>query len=62
VPGAPDLVLKKPTQRVRRTCHQCQTLFAPHTKTCANCSHVRCTDCPRDPYVAPILFYHIPSY
>lgn len=47
--GGQDLVHKKPRQRVRRTCHECQTLFVSGNKTCANCSHVRCTDCPRDP-------------
>jgi len=48
-PGAQPLVRKKPMQRVRRTCHECQTLFAAGVKTCSNCDHVRCTDCPRDP-------------
>ncbi|KAL6808031.1 hypothetical protein GGI42DRAFT_262163 [Trichoderma sp. SZMC 28013] len=47
--GGQDLVHKKPRQRVRRTCHECQTLFTAGTKTCERCSHVRCTDCPRDP-------------
>lgn len=47
--GGQDLVLKKPRQRVRRTCHECGTLFVAGNKTCANCQHVRCTDCPRDP-------------
>jgi hypothetical protein len=49
--AGPDLVHKKPRQRVRRTCHECQTLYSTGTKTCASCGHVRCTDCPRDPYV-----------
>lgn len=49
--GGQDLVHKKPRQRVRRTCHECQTLFTTGTKTCKDCGHVRCTDCPRDPYV-----------
>ncbi|KFY52313.1 hypothetical protein V497_08555 [Pseudogymnoascus sp. VKM F-4516 (FW-969)] len=44
-----DLVLKKPVQRVRRNCHCCGTLFYPPTKTCTECGHIRCTDCPRDP-------------
>jgi len=47
--GGQDLVHKKPRQRVRRTCCQCQKLFAVHTKNCGNCQHARCTDCPRDP-------------
>lgn len=50
--GGQDLVHKKPRQRVRRTCHECQTLFTTGNKTCDKCSHVRCTDCPRDPYVS----------
>lgn len=49
--GGQDLVYKKPRQRVRRTCHECQTMFMTGTKTCGNCGHIRCTDCPRDPYV-----------
>lgn len=48
-PGAQPLVRKKPMQRVRRTCHECQTLYAAGVKICSNCGHVRCTDCPRDP-------------
>lgn len=47
--GGQPLVRKKPMQRVRRTCHECSTLFPPGVKICANCNHVRCTDCPRDP-------------
>ncbi|KAK5998290.1 hypothetical protein PT974_00664 [Cladobotryum mycophilum] len=47
--GGQDLVHKKPRQRVRRTCHECNTLFMAGSKTCEKCSHVRCTDCPRDP-------------
>jgi hypothetical protein len=53
--GGQDLVHKKPRQRVRRTCHECSTLFTTGTKQCAKCDHTRCTDCPRDPYV-PISF------
>jgi hypothetical protein len=49
--GGQDLVHKKPRQRVRRTCHECSTLFISGNKTCEKCGHVRCTDCPRDPYV-----------
>ncbi|OBT42587.1 hypothetical protein VE00_07109 [Pseudogymnoascus sp. WSF 3629] len=44
-----ELVHKKPVQRVRRNCHCCGTLFYPPTKTCTECGHIRCTDCPRDP-------------
>ena len=47
--GGQDLVYRKPRQRVRRNCHQCNTLFTSGSKTCAECGHIRCTDCPRDP-------------
>jgi hypothetical protein len=47
--GGQDLVHRKPRQRVRRTCHECKTMFVTGTKTCGGCGHVRCTDCPRDP-------------
>ena len=40
---------KTPTQRVRRTCHECQTLFSGKAVQCENCSHMRCPQCPRDP-------------
>jgi hypothetical protein len=45
------LVYKKPRQRVRRSCHECDTLFKSGSKKCDKCGHARCTDCPRDPYV-----------
>ncbi|KAF7559406.1 hypothetical protein G7046_g4738 [Stylonectria norvegica] len=47
--GGQDLVHKKPRQRVRRTCHECETLFISGNKQCNKCGHTRCTDCPRDP-------------
>ena len=47
--GGQDLIYRKPRQRVRRTCCQCQRLFASHSKICDGCEHARCTDCPRDP-------------
>jgi hypothetical protein len=47
--GGQDLVHKKPRQRVRRTCHECSTLYISGNKTCEKCGHIRCTDCPRDP-------------
>jgi len=47
--GGQDIVMKKPMQRVRRTCHQCESIFIPGDKICSKCSHVRCVDCPRDP-------------
>ncbi|GAT27528.1 similar to An01g02280 [Aspergillus luchuensis] len=40
-------------QRVRRTCHQCSTVFAPDATECSTCQHIRCTMCPRDPCVHP---------
>lgn len=47
--GGQDLVHRKPRQRVRRFCHMCQTMYANKSKECANCSHIRCKKCPRDP-------------
>lgn len=47
--GGQDLVRKPIKQRVRRTCHKCNTTFAAHATECGKCQHVRCTDCPRDP-------------
>lgn len=47
--GGQDLYRKKPRQRVRRTCHECKALFAAGSKKCQGCTHIRCTDCPRDP-------------
>lgn len=47
--GGQPLVKKKPMQRVRRTCHECQSLFQPNTRSCLKCGHLRCDDCPRDP-------------
>jgi len=48
-PGGQRLVRKNPRQRIRRTCHECSTLFLGKTKECTKCGHIRCTDCPRDP-------------
>lgn len=47
--GGQDLVHRKPRQRVRRTCCQCQKFYKAGSKTCEECQHIRCTDCPRDP-------------
>ncbi|RDW62876.1 uncharacterized protein DSM5745_08442 [Aspergillus mulundensis] len=47
--GGQDLIRKPIRQRVRRTCHRCNTLFAPHATECASCRHLRCKICPRDP-------------
>lgn len=48
--GGQDLVRKQVVQRVRRWCHSCETMYAPGSKVCASCSHVRCKRCPRDPH------------
>lgn len=56
--GGQDLVHRKPRQRVRRFCHKCNTQFVRKSTECANCQHIRCTKCPRDPYVPPqVLSY-----
>ncbi|KKK13334.1 hypothetical protein ARAM_002002 [Aspergillus rambellii] len=47
--GGQDLVHKPVRQRIRRTCHRCNTVFAAHATECSNCNHIRCTDCHRDP-------------
>lgn len=47
--GENDLVRKKPTQRVRRICHKCNTMFAGKATQCNSCNHLRCAACPRDP-------------
>jgi hypothetical protein len=45
-----ELAYKPATQRVRRTCHKCESLFTPPTAvTCEQCQHIRCTKCPREP-------------
>ena len=44
-----ELTRKTPTQRVRRTCHRCGTLFVGKAIHCENCGHDRCSDCPREP-------------
>ncbi|PGH05534.1 hypothetical protein GX51_02872 [Blastomyces parvus] len=47
--GGQDLVRKPIRQRVRRTCHRCQTLFIGDATVCTECEHTRCKKCPRDP-------------
>ncbi|KAI9367882.1 hypothetical protein BJX61DRAFT_263075 [Aspergillus egyptiacus] len=47
--GGQDLVRKPVQQRVRRTCHRCETVFAAGATECASCRHIRCKSCPRDP-------------
>lgn len=44
-----DRVRRDVRQRVHRTCHRCERQFERGEKTCAACSHIRCTKCPRDP-------------
>ncbi|KAM0797050.1 hypothetical protein BDR22DRAFT_794851, partial [Usnea florida] len=44
-----EMTRKAPTQRVRRTCHECRTLFQGKATQCENCKHLRCPKCPRDP-------------
>lgn len=44
-----QITYKPVTQRVRRTCHMCNTLFPGKTNVCANCGHNSCRQCPRDP-------------
>lgn len=45
-----ELAYQQPKQRIRRSCHKCETLFNPSSATfCENCRHVRCTKCPREP-------------
>ena len=50
-PSGKEMTRRAPTQRVRRTCHQCETLFQGKATQCENCKHLRCSKCPRDPYV-----------
>ncbi|KAL8940463.1 MAG: hypothetical protein Q9211_002260 [Gyalolechia sp. 1 TL-2023] len=44
-----QITYKPMTQRVRRTCHMCNALFAGKTNECANCGHTSCRQCPREP-------------
>ncbi|KAL6719263.1 hypothetical protein ACLMJK_003501 [Lecanora helva] len=44
-----EMSRKAPTQRVRRTCHECGTIFAGKAVQCENCKHMRCPQCPREP-------------
>ncbi|KAI0165518.1 hypothetical protein GGR57DRAFT_123952 [Xylariaceae sp. FL1272] len=51
--GSQDLIHKgRPRMRVRRYCHVCESLISTHGKqarTCEQCGHKRCADCPRSP-------------
>jgi RNA polymerase subunit RPABC4/transcription elongation factor Spt4 len=51
--GGQDVIYKAIKQRVRRTCHQCQTLFPGISTVCESCGHIRCKSCPREPYASP---------
>lgn len=54
--GGQDLVRRPVRQRVKRTCHECESLFPTEDATeCINCGHLRCKICPRDPYVQLLL-------
>ncbi|KAL8897986.1 MAG: hypothetical protein Q9207_006927 [Kuettlingeria erythrocarpa] len=44
-----QVTYKPITQRVRRTCHVCNTLFDGRALECASCKHQRCPECPREP-------------
>ncbi|KAI0022384.1 hypothetical protein F4780DRAFT_194692 [Xylariomycetidae sp. FL0641] len=52
-PGGQELVFKgRPRMRVRRICHICSNQISSHgnkSRTCDNCGHRRCGDCPRNP-------------
>jgi hypothetical protein len=47
-PGDSPWTEKTARMRVHRQCHRCQTMFGAE-KACRNCSHTRCTKCPRFP-------------
>lgn len=51
-PTGKDLVRRGPVQRVRRTCHKCESLFVGKATQCETCKHLRCPRCPREPYVS----------
>jgi len=46
-----ERVWRKPRRRIRWTCHTCDQVFSLGGKVCTGCSHERCKDCIRDPYV-----------
>ncbi|KAK3174389.1 hypothetical protein OEA41_001634 [Lepraria neglecta] len=41
--------LRPARTHVRWTCEKCDTMFKDHGKTCENCGHEKCDDCPRKP-------------
>jgi hypothetical protein len=42
-------VYRKPRQRIRWYCHECQSIFIEGTKVCNECLHGRCEQCVRIP-------------
>ncbi|KAK8105445.1 hypothetical protein PG999_008804 [Apiospora kogelbergensis] len=48
-PGGQDQVHKKHRMRIRRYCHECQSLFKAPSRICEQCGHKRCGDCERVP-------------
>lgn len=44
-----ERVQKEIRMRVHRTCHRCGTTYTGADKVCCECSHRRCTKCPRNP-------------
>ncbi|KAI1334046.1 hypothetical protein F5Y15DRAFT_318778 [Xylariaceae sp. FL0016] len=63
--GGQDLVYKgRPRMRVRRHCHQCNSLISAHgqeARTCGKCGHKRCADCPRNPEAKKKYPYGYPN-
>ena len=52
-----ERVYRRPRQRVRWICEQCQTVFMEGARVCSECLHNRCDRCTRIPYVSS----HSPS-
>lgn len=44
-----ERVFRKPRQRVRWNCDQCNTLFLEGQRTCRQCGHEKCENCGRHP-------------
>jgi hypothetical protein len=47
--GGQEMIRKEPLQRIHRQCCKCQGSFVRDSKQCPQCSHLRCTKCPRIP-------------
>ena len=47
--GGLELIRKEPLQRIHRYCCKCHSSFVRDSKACSQCSHLRCTKCPRVP-------------